>query len=162
MKRTGPNLRTAGYSLIEMVLVLTLLAVFAGVANKLFMSSLIVKRDARHAGDDLVRTDCLIRLIRSDMWGASAIHSESPDRVTIEWPDGSAVLWELSATAFEDKAETLIIRTELIEGEEMPGNPLFAPPDLAFRADGTELYLTAGSSTVRLTSMFNLLGEAGP
>lgn len=161
MKRIKPNTRIAGYSLIELVLVLSLLAVFAGVANKLFISSLLVKQEALKAGNNLVQTDSLIRLIRSDVWGASAIYSDSPDRVTIAWPDGSTVRWELSVTTFEDETESLIFRTELIEGKEMPGNPLFAPPDLAFRVDGSELYLTAGSGTVRLTSIYHLLGEAG-
>lgn len=162
MNSSRSNIRATGYTLIELMLVLILLAAFAVVANKLFISSFLIKQDALQATNDLVQTDSLIRLIRSDVWGASAIHSDSPHRVTIQSPDGTVVRWDLSVTTFEDETEALITRTELIDGEEVTGDPLFAPPDLAFRAEGTELYLTAGSNTVRLTSMLNLLTEVGP
>jgi prepilin-type N-terminal cleavage/methylation domain-containing protein len=162
MNRTRSQSRAAGYSLIELALVLTLLAIFGGVANKLFMLCFVIKNDALKAGDRLVHTGSVIRLIRSDVWNATSISSDSPDRVTIDMADGSVVCWEVYVTQDHDDIESLIYRIETKYDVEVTGAPLFAPADLVFQADGNDLYLSTDCDTIRMTSMYGLLEGAKP
>lgn len=154
--------RTAGFSLIEVVLVLTLLTIFAGVATKLFVGSFVIKKDALHAGQSIAQNDATIRRLRTDVWGASAIRSDGPDQATIEMHDGSGVRWELHVTTIDDETQAHLIRTEIRDGVETPGDPLWAPLGIGFEADGPGLLLTTETDTIRLTCVRYLLGEAGP
>lgn len=159
MTRKRTHARRGGYSLIELTLVLSLLAIFSATANKLFMLSFSVKGDALRAGQEIAQTDGVVRLLRSDAWSASAIQVGDRGRVMLEMPDGSIVRWELHAETFDEKTTSWLTRTEVNEGLETPGDPLFAPPGIGFEADGTDLYLTTGSDSVRLPTALSLFGE---
>lgn len=154
--------RTAGYSLIEIVFVLTLLAIFAAIANKLFVLSFFVKNDALYAGQSIAQNDAVIRLLRTDVWSASAIGSDSPDQAMIQMSDGSVIRWKLHVTTIDDETESHLMRTEIRDGVEIPSDPLWAPPGIGFEADGIGLRLTTETDTIRLTPIKYLLGEPGP
>lgn len=161
MNLTRIDTRTGGYSLMELMLVLTLLAIFAGMANRLFMQCVVINRDVVKASNSLIQADSLIRLIRSDVWGARSVSSNNPGQVTLGMADGTVVRWERRVTHYgDDEIESLIYRMETAYGVEVTGDPLFAPNDLVFRADGTDLYLTSGRDSIRLTCAFGLLEGA--
>lgn len=161
MTSTRMKSRTAGYSLMELMLVLTLLTIFAGIANKLFVGSFFIKSDALHASQSIAQNDATISRLRTDVWGASAIRSDAPDQATIQMHDGSGVQWKLHVTTIDDETQTHLIRTEIRDGVETPGDPLWAPPDIGFGADGPDLLLTTKTDTIRLTSVRYLIGVNG-
>lgn len=161
MKHLTAHPRSRGFSLIELMLVIGLLAACAVVSNELFMSCLVIQRDAKQASLGLIHADGAVRMIRADVWGAESIHCDNPHRVTLRMPDGTEVRWELQLKQSEDEIQSLIYRSETSHGEQTPGDPMFAPADLTFRVEDSDLYLTAGSDSVRLTRIYSLLGEGG-
>lgn len=162
MMRSRHRIRCAGYTLIELMLVLILLTGFAATAGKLLVRTAIIQRDALYASNGIAQIDGLLRLMRSDVWAASAIHSDNPYRVTIHKPDGSAVRWEIRVRTLDDETESHVSRAELIDGNEIPISTLITRADLAFKAERSDLYLISGSDAVRMTSMHTLFSEAGP
>ncbi len=157
MKHRPHHPRHRGYSLIEIVLVTMLFAACAVVANEVFISCVVIQRDAAQAGHELVRAEGVVRMIRTDVWGAESIRTDNPRNVVLQMPDGSEVRWELQITRMEDGDQSHIYRSVTEYGVEIPGDPMFAPADLTFRSEAPHLYLSAGDDSVRLTSFYAIL-----
>jgi prepilin-type N-terminal cleavage/methylation domain-containing protein len=139
-----------GYALVELMLVLTLLAIFLGIANELLMSCIHVRDDALRASRMVVQTDALIRLLRSDAWSASAIDAVGNNEIALQMSDGSTVRWRLHTDTVDEEITTWLTRTQVVNGQETAGDPLFAPEGIGFEGDGDNLYLVTESDRIRL------------
>ncbi len=153
--------RSRGTSLMELALVLVLLAMALGIANKLFMSCTVIQRDAIKSEQDIVWSDSVVRLIRLDVWGSAKVTSDKPDQVVLDMPDGSTVCWELRQSADEQEPATLIYRISIQHGKEIADDPLYAPDDLVFETKDNDLYLICGEQSVRLYSAKRIMKGQG-
>jgi type II secretory pathway pseudopilin PulG len=108
MKRA--QCRRGGYLMIEMLLLLLILSVFALISARLFTSVMKLNYNASQAHTRTVRFDSAMRMLRADAWTASEM-SAANQVVTLKMAEGGAVDWSV------DKDGT-IVRTSRAGGKE--------------------------------------------
>ncbi len=85
--------RAGGFSLLEMMVVLMLVAVFATIISKVFIASILMGEKAAQSTDRLARWELLTQRLREDVWSAHAMNKQQ-DTVEITQLDGRLVRWE--------------------------------------------------------------------
>ena len=101
------------YLLIEMLVIIALLTVFAGLAAPLFSHTLKINRETALAIGSLTRLDVVMDRLRADVWHARTIVTPDEQTVQFQLPDGSRVTWHKgdetvltrTATAMDGRAE---------------------------------------------------------
>jgi type II secretory pathway pseudopilin PulG len=91
MTRRTPSNRRA-FTLLELLGMLALLGVFMLISGQLFLMTTKLDRSSREQADQIARADNLLRLLRRDVWSATAMQTgesglqltTSPGQ-TIEW-----------------------------------------------------------------------------
>jgi prepilin-type N-terminal cleavage/methylation domain-containing protein len=84
-----------GFMLVELMVVISLLAVFALVATKVLVLSINVPHEVGKKRDAIVRFDSVVTRLRDDVWTASAIQSPDPRTLEIHSNTGPAITWKI-------------------------------------------------------------------
>jgi type II secretory pathway pseudopilin PulG len=87
-----------GYFLIEVMLVLGILGVFAIVASKLLITSMNASIYAQHRAETAERFDLAMSQLRADVWPAKNIDADGLTTTLLQ-PDGSKVIWRIEPAA---------------------------------------------------------------
>lgn len=83
-----------GFMLIEMMLVLSLLAIFALAATRLMVLCIRVPKQVGQKRDQIVRFDLAMGRLRQDIWRASALRCIDVHTLQIQSPGDPDVTWE--------------------------------------------------------------------
>lgn len=87
----GPRRR--GFTLLELLFALGILAVVGLISVKLFRSTVLVSQGAETAAASMTRMDSALASIRRDAWGAESIQVGDAKSVTLQQPGGASVRW---------------------------------------------------------------------
>ena len=85
---------TRGFMLLELLVVVGLLAVFAAVAVPVLrgsVSAMAATPPAVAAG----RLDAAVKMLRGDVWGATTLAAPSPHELRLTAADGRTVTWQV-------------------------------------------------------------------
>jgi len=120
--------RSGGFTLLELLVAIGLLAVVGLIGMHLFRSTVLVSQDAAKAASSMTRVDAALAELRADAWGAKSIEVTAPDSVTLEQSAGGAIHWHAGSAGdlVRDAAGTTTRWTGL-------------PGGVAFAADGAAL-----------------------
>lgn len=158
-----PAVRAAGrrgFFLLEMMIVLALLAVFALIVTQLLMNASRLGWQAEADHDRILRLDAMTRRLRQDVWGAGRVEpADGGIRLTIS---DSTVMWAVAGNE---------VTRSVLEGDQL--RPTDRWPDLGGRvsfapaAQGVDLALKDDKGQPREhvhlpSQVLLLLEEGGP
>jgi prepilin-type N-terminal cleavage/methylation domain-containing protein len=123
-----------GFALIELMLVLGLLAVFAVVATRVIVISLKTMAQSGDQHDQIVRFESAMSSLRRDAWSARQISSADPQAVSITNADGT-VTWSIEKNALVRKSSN----PQLMQRFELEAK-------LSFSVSGPTLTVSANES----------------
>jgi|GEM_PF-4308289 len=83
-----------GFMLIEMMIVLSLLAIFAVAATRLMVLCIRVPKQVGQKRDQIVRFDLAMGRLRQDIWRASTLRCIDAHTLQIQSPGDPEVTWE--------------------------------------------------------------------
>jgi prepilin-type N-terminal cleavage/methylation domain-containing protein len=88
-----------GFMLIEIMVAISLLAVFALIATKLLVLGIKVPHEVGEQRDAIVRFDSVVTRLRDDVWQARSIKSPDEKTLEIQTDSSGAVTWRIEAGA---------------------------------------------------------------
>ncbi|MDB5172814.1 MAG: hypothetical protein JWN51_1587 [Phycisphaerales bacterium] len=153
--KSGPFQRIRGFMLVEMMIVISILAVFGVAAARVMHLCLRVPQQAAQSQSAFERFDVAVNRLRQDVWAARSLRC--PDDTTLEiGAGGPAVVWHV-------ESDGALSRTVTEKGEPSPSVRRWESREqIRFTADGPTLTLTVlqDAETTR-TEMVSqrLLGE---
>jgi hypothetical protein len=120
--------------MIEFIVVIILMATVGLIIARLFSATMRVVGEAPAAQNAIARAESMLRQLRADAWGATAIASPSPHEAQIRWGDGRSVSWRIG----DDVVVRTSDREEAMRWPREPGDG-----ELTFAAEraGNTLYL---------------------
>ena len=83
-----------GFMLIEMMIVLSLLAIFAVAATQLMVLCIRVPKQVGQKRDQIVRFDLAMGRLRQDIWRANSLRCIDAHTLQIQSPGDQDVSWE--------------------------------------------------------------------
>jgi hypothetical protein len=89
--------RYSAFTVLEMLLVLSLMMTISLLATRLFRSTLHLTRHAGEAAAIIARFDSALDVLRADVWSASAIDTPDARSVRLAHPDGAVITWRYAA-----------------------------------------------------------------
>jgi len=101
--------------MIEILVALGLLTVFALLATRLFVASMRTIDQSSQRIDTLIRFDGMMRALRADVWSATAIDRVTENTLIVKTGDAGTVRWtigphgELTRTANGQAARTFTL-----------------------------------------------------
>jgi len=90
-----PNVGRRGFTVLEILVVLSLMVTVALVATRLFRSTLRLTHQADASADMVARVDDAMRVLRGDVWSAGRIQTDDERTVTLTGGDGAVITWHL-------------------------------------------------------------------
>lgn len=84
-----------GFMLIEMMIVLSLLTIFAVAATRLMVLCIRVPKQVGQKRDQIVRFDLAMGRLRQDIWRANSLRCVDAHRLQIQSPGDPDVTWEV-------------------------------------------------------------------
>lgn len=87
----------SGFTLVELLILLALLAVFVLIADEVFAVAFRTTRASESAQNRGVVVERMIASIRRDVWNAQHIEVDAAGQLTIQLGDGSSVAWTAAA-----------------------------------------------------------------
>ena len=88
------KLRHRGFMLIEMMLVLSLLAIFAVAATRLTVLCIRVPKQVGQKRDQIVRFDRAMARLQQDLWRASSVRCMDNHTLQLQSPGQPDVTWK--------------------------------------------------------------------
>jgi len=164
-----PRPRRRGYLLVEMLILLVVLGIFALIAGKLMVTSIKAMTLTRHREETARRFDLAISRLRADVGSATLIESDA-ESATLRHPDGRTIVWRVEPEADDGSGAPnpfgpTIRLTRSIEGKvarSSDAEPATAPASaadltqweplpagIAFTADGPTLTVHLPSTDER-------------
>jgi type II secretory pathway pseudopilin PulG len=131
MKPWPQSLKARSFTLIELIVVVLLLAVFSTVLAELFMVTTRTQREATRRDTLLQRFDVALNLLRHDTWSATSIDADG-SVVNLPSVEGTKITWRYSTDG--KLSRTLDEPTSVQTWGDMP--------PVAFSAHGPLLTLT--------------------
>ncbi len=92
--------RSGAWSLIELMIMLSLFGVFLIFAGRLISSTTALSSDVYRMQEAATRFDLIIDRFRRDVWGASAIERADSHTVTLQYHDARQVTWTMYPDTF--------------------------------------------------------------
>jgi type II secretory pathway component PulJ len=86
--------RTAGFMLVNMLIVIALMGAFAVVADRVFRLSLQTSSKVAREQEESIRLEQAINTLRADVWGARTLETAGTSGLRITDGGGRAVRWE--------------------------------------------------------------------
>ena len=158
MKQGRALQHARGFSLLDMLVVIALLGVFAMIANGLFMGTFRVVGESKETMKQMSRFDEAVRLLNEDVQSAASITVEHPGRVVLVITGINQVVWEKVTNENEDKQEAFLVRTHHYDYSVDKSRLMNVPDELAFEEDTNGLKVINGKDTMNMTSLPMLLG----
>ena len=93
----GTRARRAGFSIMEMVLAMAMLAVFGLAASQLFSTSTRAASDAARVTRDQHAAETMLGLLRDDVWSAGEIKVRDGAVAVLSGPATGSTTWTLHA-----------------------------------------------------------------
>ncbi len=87
--------RTRAITLIEILASMILLASFAALAGRMWMSTMRTTRDTNDATGRIGLFELMLNQIKIDAWSAQSITVSDHNRVDLRWPDGDTITWQV-------------------------------------------------------------------
>jgi prepilin-type N-terminal cleavage/methylation domain-containing protein len=148
-RRHPPNFRA--FTLTEVLMALSLLVIFMGLAGQLFKSSLMLSYDTPRKSDQSSRIDSAIFQLRRDVWNSPQITVPKPVQVDLESPDGK-ISWTINPDGD--------LTRSVPHGQPEQWKQIARTWSLA--TDGKCLTIADGSAEMRLPSQILLSRTANP
>jgi len=134
-----------GYTLIHMVMALSLLGVFVLISSRLFVGTLETTQQAQRQHRRVFLSERVAHQLRRDAWRAQSIAAAAPTKVTLQTPR-QRITWQ----TLEDKA---LRRTVVTHGTSRKDKQRFdLKADLRFESDGPLLRVRSSDQTVSMLS----------
>ncbi len=157
-----PSHRCGGWSLVQVLATLTLLAAFSLVWTRLFLAIRQTDRYAHEARNNLAVIDPLVEQLRTDVWSAYAIALGNERTVVLRLPDNISISWQLDRHGGAERIES--------RGMRELGAQRWAdlPEGLSFAADGPWLMIIEprradqSGRSVPLLSQLMLIRRSAP
>ena len=152
MSRPCAPSRRRGFTIIEMLAALILLAAFFVVGGKLFYATFRTAQNVSQAQDAAASFDAALSVLRADVWSAHRIDVSNPQTVTLMLDGERRVSWTITATA-----------ASRIEGDR--AGRWTIPPNTTLKSDGPALVLivpelkTSAGGEIRLTNQLQLVSR---
>jgi prepilin-type N-terminal cleavage/methylation domain-containing protein len=111
MRLSASSSARGGYTLIELMVVLSLLGTFAVTASSVFVQSVVLSRDAQRGQKAVGQIQFALRQLRADVWGATAIVVPIAGSFLLRQGDGAVITWTTYAQddgAADDESVILI------------------------------------------------------
>jgi prepilin-type N-terminal cleavage/methylation domain-containing protein len=131
--------RRCGFLMIEIMVALALLAVFALIASRLFTASIRVIGRSSQQIDAMVRFDGMMRALRADVWSAERIEEVADGSLRLRSPVAGDVRWTIDT-------EGRFTRTAA--GEELRVFPSITPGARFARLGGAVAVVVQGEPIV--------------
>ena len=131
-----PRTNKHAFTIIELILTLTMLSVFSLLSAKLFTSTIVVARNSRQAQSMLLRHDSIVHRLRHDMWNAESLSVNDPHTATIRQPGKQQITWRRS-DATDVLSRTLKVGQEILDHQQWTGLDM----RLSFAKDGSTLII---------------------
>lgn len=124
-----------GYTLLEMVVLISLLGVFLLVGSELWRVTTLTTRNARQVETDAVRIEMVLDRLRRDAWSAQRVESHA-DGCRLQMADGREIEWRVT-----DGVQ--LVRSVRAEGaaEQSQAWPIFAER-VSFGGGGDTVHVT--------------------
>ncbi len=145
-------MRNRGFTLLEIIMALSLLLIFFGVAGELFKSTLMLSYDSRELSNQNSRIDSAIFQLRRDVWNASRMTVSGNKSVDLSSSDGIKITWNVNL----DNGVTRTDAQGRCERWEGIGQ------NWSLAADGSCLTIDAVTGEMRLPSQILLSQGAQP
>lgn len=156
---------TRGFSMILMLVTITLLGIFAVVSTRLIVATLRLYDEAGRAEGAAMMAEAALANLRRDVWGARRIDADGARSLTVETSDKTTVAWRVDADG------TLVRKTS---GATPGATPAAAPrrwaelgKRIAFESDGATVTVRGldngadRAGGLRLTSRVLAAAKAG-
>lgn len=141
--------RTAGFTLLHMLVVMPLLGVFLLVATQVFNHAVALTKEARLKEERTAHFDHALRQLRRDVWGAIELTAGSPQRVEMTTAGGERITWT-APDAGEAMHRTV---------NDAAARRFGFPTTASFRVDGPTLVLVTDEGEAVLISQVLLAKE---
>jgi prepilin-type N-terminal cleavage/methylation domain-containing protein len=96
--------RRAGYSLIELLMSISILVVVMNMSTELFRTVLRTGQDNQSLASETSRVDMAIAQLRRDVWGSGHITVADPHAVTVQLAGSDAVHWAITPDSVQRTA----------------------------------------------------------
>jgi len=153
MNRKSPQ----GFTLLEVMLSLILMTMFAAVGTRLFTESMRIWKQSSDRQDDLARFDQAIAMFRADVWKATSLESNSSSQLICRSSADHQVKWSVA----DDGS---LLRTES-NGSETPAERSWTGMGrgvtLTVKGNTAEFVPSVDSVPIRLRAETLMLMEDG-
>lgn len=150
MRRADRKIRF-GFTMIEIMMALSILVLFFGFSGEVFRSNVLLSSASQNLCDDASRIDSVLRLLRADVWNCRSMTLADPRSLDLSFSDGTKVSWKIDS-------QNSMVRTDAAghaEHWEAVG------AGWTFSTDKVSLAISDGSSVpTRLVSQL-LLAQSG-
>ena len=111
---TASHRRARGWSLMHMLVLITMVGAFMAASGRLFIASTVATREARKTQQRQAQFDHVMRQMRKDVWNAQSIEAtENGAVLRIAQPD-AVVTWVMN----DEPDEPALIRAEEVTAKE--------------------------------------------
>jgi prepilin-type N-terminal cleavage/methylation domain-containing protein len=136
-----------GFSLVELLMALSILAIFFTVSEKIFNSAILLGAAGENLSNTSSRIDSALFQLRADVWNSKSISVTGPQSVDLTLADGTQITWKIDP-------DQGIFRTQPTGTSE---NWLALGKDWTFSTDNLSLTIADKSTApTRLISQFLL------
>jgi len=84
-----------GYSLLEMVVLISLMGVFLILGSELWRAATVTTRNAKQVESEGLRLDMVLDRLRRDVWAATHVHADA-GRCQLHLSDGRRITWRVA------------------------------------------------------------------
>jgi prepilin-type N-terminal cleavage/methylation domain-containing protein len=86
-----------GFTLLEVIMSLSMLVIFFGIAGEVFKSTVLLSYDSQQLSNENSRIDSAIFQIRRDVWNGRQLGVQGTKSVELESSDGTKISWNIDA-----------------------------------------------------------------
>ena len=153
--------RHAGFSLIEFLVIISLLGTFMLVASQVFNQSMFLSRQARQGEEAVGQVQYAMRLLRADVWNASTIHTPADDRLVLDESGAHAVTWTIYEPDIDDPMEppVMLVRSARSADGALDERELVLPESMVFEVNQAGVVVRMADQEALLVSQMLLAKE---
>ncbi len=149
--------RRTGFTLIEVLAAMIVLATFAVIASRLYVTTFQTLGRTRDAHNMAAHARHIERRLQSDAWNAERIACPQPDRVEIDLPGDRSVVWLCT----QNESAVDLQRRLLVDGRAIVTDTFAGFGEgTRFDTDGMTLRLTRGDVELTCASELQWLRRA--